>query len=55
MVCILYRENVLGGTKAVSRCILYHLKRFLVHRIVTRVHRVVINGTGVVMVKADGD
>ena len=36
VVGIMYRGNVLGGTKSVFRCTLYHLKRFLVHGIVTR-------------------
>ena len=43
---ISYRENVLDDTKAVFRCTLCHLKRFLVHGIGIRRHRAVINGTG---------
>ena len=43
---IWYRGNVLSGTKAVYRCILYRLKRFLVHGIVTRDQKMVINGVG---------
>ena len=39
IVVIWYRENVLGGTKAVFRCTLYHLKRFLVHGIGTHGYR----------------
>ena len=35
IVVIWYRENVSDGTKAVFRCTLYHLKRFLVHGIGT--------------------
>ena len=39
IVVIWYRENVLDGTKAVFRCTLYHLKRFLVHGIGTHGYR----------------
>ena len=46
IVVIWYRENVLDGTKAVFRCTLYHLKRFLVHGIVARGQRMEINGAG---------
>ena len=35
IIVIWYRENVLDGTKAVFRCTLYHLKRFLLHGIGT--------------------
>ena len=39
IVVIWYRENVLGDTKAVFRCTLCHLKRFLVHGIGTHGYR----------------
>ena len=39
IVVIWYRENVLDGTKAVFRCTLYHLKRFLMHGIGTHGYR----------------
>ena len=39
IVVIWYRKNVLGGTKAVFRCTLYYLKRFLVHGIGTHGYR----------------
>ena len=49
LICTLlnkmYQENVLGETKAVCKCILYCLKRFLVHRINTRSHRAVMTTT----------